>query len=542
MKHKITSRRWLTDYLFLLLVLFLYGINIYYLISADFTPPMWDEAVHLRDSLVFHNILTNPSQINLKVIRDIIGKSEKYPLIRPSGYYPPFAPILTSFLYCPFGTSIRVAIMSNIVFLFILVPSVYKIGTLMFNRNTGLLSCALILLFPIVLSHSVVYMPDLPLTSMVAFGVFTLIKSEYFKNTKFSIISGFSFGLGMLTKWTYLFFVLGPIFYLVFKALYSGDWVKEPWYLRKSLRNIILFVVTSIVTFGPYYFPILPTLIGETFKYSHGALAHGPDSLFSFASVLFYPVALRKDMITPFGLILLIIGMVLLSFSKSGYKTLLFVWTLVPYFIFTFVIQNKAPRYMMPWLVPISLIISFCIGEIASINVLGGSMKFGRYAIFLSLIIFAIFFCREDLKLKNSIISSSKEDWKINEMVSVLEEDMINGKTNHSTHMPMYVGVIPDHYYINGQTLRYYVTLRELPLNVIKLQDYTGTAFEEFVKKFDRYDYILTKSFSNIEITSFQQSIDDMNKFFYSHIDDFEHLKTFHEPDGSEVSIFKRKY
>jgi len=197
---------------------------------------------------------------------------------------------------------------------------------------------------------------------------------------------------------------------------------------------------------------------------------------------------------------------------------------------------------MMPWLVPISLIISFCIGEIASINVLGGSMKFGRYTIFLSLIIFAIFFFREDLKLKNSIISSSKEDWKINEMVSVLEENMINGKTNHPTHMPMYVGVIPDHYYINGQTLRYYVTLRELPLNVVKLQDYTGTAFEEFVKKFDRYDYILTKSSSNIEITSFQQSIDDMNKFFYSHIDDFEHLKTFHEPDGSEVSIFKRKY
>lgn len=546
MKNEITPTRWLVDCLFLLFALTLYGINIYYLTNADSAPPMWDEAVHLRDSLVFHNILSNPSQINLKVVRDIIGKSEKYPLIRPSGYYPPFAPILTSFLYCLFGTPVKVAIMSNMVFLFILILSIYKIGTLMFNRHAGLLACVLILLFPLVLSQSVLYMPDLPLTSMVAFSMFTLIKSDYFKNTKFSIISGLSFGLGMLTKWTYLFFVLGPIFYAVFKAFYSESsqqyGVKEPWYLRKSLRNIILFVIISIVTFGPYYFPILPALIEETFKYSHGALAHGPDSLFSFASALFYPVALWKDMITPFGFILFIIGMVLLSFSKNGYKTLLFVWTLVPYFIFTFVIQNKVPRYMMPWLTPISLIICFCISKIASINVLGGSIKLERYAIFLSLIIFAIFFSEEDLRLTNSIINSSEENWKINEMVSVLEENMVKSKTNHSTQIPMYLGVIPDHYYINGQTLRYYVTLRELPLNVIKLQNYTGTAFEEFVEKFHRYDYILTKSSSNIEVTSFQQSIDDMNKFFYSHKDDFEPLKTFHEPDGSDVSIFKRKY
>ena len=150
------------SYYFLLLVLFLYGINVYYLTSLDFTPPRWDEAVHLRDSLVFHNILSNPSQINLKVIRDIIGKYEQYPLVRPSGYYPPLAPILTSFLYFFFGTSIKVSIMSNMIFLSILMLSIYKIGSLMFSRNTGLLACFLIILIPIVLSQSVLYMPVQP--------------------------------------------------------------------------------------------------------------------------------------------------------------------------------------------------------------------------------------------------------------------------------------------------------------------------------------------------------------------------------------------
>jgi hypothetical protein len=553
MKHKITSRRWLIDYLALLLVLILYGTNIYYLINADFAPPMWDEAVHLRDSLVYHNILSNPSQINFKVISDILGKSEQYPLIRPSGYYPPLGPILTSFLYFFFGTSTRVAIMSNMVFLFILIFSIYKIGTQMFNRNTGLLASVLILLFPIVLKHSVVYMPDLPLTAIVAFSIFTILKSDYFRDTKFSVISGFSFGLGMLTKWTYLFFVVGPLFYSVLKAFYAEssrkDVVKVPFYLRKSFRNIGIFVISSVATFGPYYIPILAALIKDIFILPLGVLAEGPNSLFSFASASFYPVALWKDMITPLGSILLTDGLVLVFFSKSRYKTFLLIWALVPYFIFTFMIINKNSRYIMPALVPISLIISSSLCEIEYVRVLGRQIKVKRYAVSVSLILFALLFLREDLRLKHSIVDSSKENWKINEMVSVIEKDITMNKSRQFNNTPMFVGVIPDHYYVNGQTLRYYATLRQLPLNVIKLQNYKGTAFEEFVAKFDRYNYILTKNSSNIPITSFQksinsfqESINDMHKFFYARVNRFELLKTFNEPDGSEVQIFKRRY
>jgi hypothetical protein len=51
----------------------------------------------------------------------------------------------------------------------------------------------------------------------------------------------------------------------------------------------------------------------------------------------------------------------------------------------------------------------------------------------------------------------------------------------------------------------------------------------------------LTKDLSNSTVASFQVSIDRINKFFYSHLVSFEHLQTFYEPDGSEVSIFKRK-
>ncbi|MGH7902405.1 MAG: ArnT family glycosyltransferase, partial [Thermodesulfobacteriota bacterium] len=275
---------WLKDYLLLILILLLYGINTYYLTSLDREPPKWDESVHLRDSLVFYNVLSNPFQINLEIIKEIINKSEQYPLLRPSGYYPPFTTMLTSIFYFIFGTSSKIAVMSNMISLLILVFSIYGIGTLFFYRKIGLLASILTLLFPIVLSNSIVYMLDLSLTAMASLGIYTLIRTEYFKNTSFSIISGIVFGLGMLTKWTFLFFLLGPLCYFLIAAFYSEntpDNISKN--LLKPISNIILFVFASVCTFGPYYFPILPNLIEETLKYSQGVLAHGPDTLFSFA-------------------------------------------------------------------------------------------------------------------------------------------------------------------------------------------------------------------------------------------------------------------
>jgi hypothetical protein len=347
----------------------------------------------------------------------------------------------------------------------------------------------------------------------------------------------------MLTKWTFLFFLVGPLCYLAFKTFYETEEAKLISYSSKSFKNVILFAIISTATFGIYYFPILPELLEETFKYSHGALAQGPSYLFSLASVFFYPAALWNDMITPLGFILFIIGVVLLIFSKNQHKILLLIWVITPYLIFTLAIQTKQPRFMLPWLVPVSLIISFCTLEIGSIylrRISAASKMAGISITAFLLIVFLIFFLIENVKLRNSIADGSKNNWNINEMVSLIEDD-IKSKSNHSSDNSLkYLGVIPDHPYVNGQTLRYYAALKLLPLNVIKVIQH-DEAYQEFVKKFDRYDYILTKDLFNTEIASFRKSIEKINKFFFSHLVSFEHLKTFQEPDGSEVSIYKRK-
>ena len=193
------------NYLALSCLLCFYWINLYNLASLDSVPPSHDEAVHLKDSLVYYEVLTNPSQLSFKIVRDIMNRSEQYPLLRPSGYYPPLVAVVTSVTYVFFGKSSIVAVMSNMVFVIVLVISIYKLGSLMFNRNVGLLAGVVILSFPIILRHSLIYYLDLPLTALVSVSTYVVIRSRCFKDTKLSGVSGFLFGLGMLTKWTYFF-------------------------------------------------------------------------------------------------------------------------------------------------------------------------------------------------------------------------------------------------------------------------------------------------------------------------------------------------
>ena len=174
------------------------------------------------------------------------------------------------------------------------------------------------------------------------------------------MLAGVCFGLGMLTKWTFLFFVLGPLCYAGVMAIgWQNFRSLRVVSARQSMKNILFFMAASALTFGPYYFPILGALIRETLYFSGGALAPEPKALFSFASVAFYPIQLWQEMIGPLGFILLVFGVASLAISSNPNKTFHLIWLAVPYLIFTFVIENKQARHMMPWLPAIALTMAF---------------------------------------------------------------------------------------------------------------------------------------------------------------------------------------
>jgi hypothetical protein len=256
-------------------------------------------------------------------------------------------------------------------------------------------------------------------------------------------------------------------------------------------------------------------------------------------------------MATVLGAGLFALGMVLLLSSKHSQRTFLFIWLSTPWLIFTFLIQNKQARFMMPSLVPVALVIAFGAVRMGSIGRLGRGTAGRRYAALWCLALFVTLFVRANWRLRHHIVQESRADWKMDQIVSTIEEDMIRrGATDRVTPDPLYLGVVPDHHYVNGQTIRYYTTSRRLPLNVIKLVKDGHTAAERFAEQFDRYDYILTKSdwgwagraeSAGRTLRLVERAAAEMDEFFYSRADRFERLETFSEPDGSEVVLFRRR-
>ncbi|MFQ5886308.1 MAG: glycosyltransferase family 39 protein, partial [Anaerolineae bacterium] len=111
-----------------------------------------------------------------------------------------------------------VALMGNMLYLFVLLFSVYGIGRKMYGRGVGLLAAFAVSTYPILFNLSRTAYPDFALTAMVALSISLLTRADGFRNRTYSLLWGLSLGLGLLTKWPFLAFVGGPAIYLFLRS------------------------------------------------------------------------------------------------------------------------------------------------------------------------------------------------------------------------------------------------------------------------------------------------------------------------------------
>ena len=101
---------------------------------------------------------------------------------------------------------------------------------------------------PLVFHYSHIYNQDLPLASMVALGFYFLMLCDNFKNYKYSLWLGVIFGLGVLTKPTFIVYLFVPLMFCLYKPLKQliiGSKKKEysdtKYFNPKIVLNILLF-------------------------------------------------------------------------------------------------------------------------------------------------------------------------------------------------------------------------------------------------------------------------------------------------------------
>lgn len=167
--------------------------------------------------------------------------------------YPPGPHIVAALASLVLGPSVFTMIFShNLVFVPLLALGCYGTGRIVFNRTVGALAALFALAAPLVMAVFHMFLPDGPMTAMVALTVWLLLASERFKRIDIAVAAGVAAGLGMYTKGTFAFFVVGLIAMMVLR----GGW--------RHWRGLLAFGVVVWAICGPWFVAHYYQLRGQT--------------------------------------------------------------------------------------------------------------------------------------------------------------------------------------------------------------------------------------------------------------------------------------
>lgn len=501
------------------------------------TPPGWDQSNHLRDSLVYERLVRRPSALGGGVLGAILRGSEDYPLLTPSGYYPPLVPGVTALLYVAAGRSHAAAMATQILFAALLALGTWRLGNRLMGKPVGLMAGLMLLAAPGIRLHAGEYMLDLPLAALVVVAAWALLASDGFARLDGSLAFGLLAGAGMLVKWTFFLFLAMPLIWVLATQVAASRPGAVPG--RRRWVHFCLALLAGAAVAAPYYLPILPILVNKTVVHAGGA-ADGFSSPFTMESMRFHLEALPRKLL---GWPLTVTGAAgIVAFlwrdPKAGRgRWLLPAWAAVLYAIFTFAVANKQSRYLLPWL-PILLLMA--AGGLASLwrRIPSGRMGLRAAAGALALL--------PANGLAGGWTREHSGDWNIRPLVVRLEEDMAE-RANLQDRVYR-LGVIPDMREVNGPTIAYYASRVDLPVTVVQLVNRMKRHVavevgldpfdrEDFYQGFDRYDYVVTKDGVNA-VPPWEAVVPAMQAYFEARIGSFELLASFREPDGSTLALY----
>ncbi len=534
----------------IILIFFLSALSDYIWLKLENVPPGWDESLHLTKSLEYFNIITNP------------GAGMISNLIQVDNYYPPFYHFSTVLSYFLFGTSMDAAISINIFYFGILLVSVYGIGKYLYNQETGLIAAVLISLYPTIVGMRRFYLIEIALVATVTLSIYLLLLSENFKNRNYSIGFGIAFAISILTKWTAVFFIIGPLAFVLYESF-----IKKPAHtkdLRKKGKkknvsktrsnpgiNVLLMgaaaLLLSLIWYAPHISEVYRTIVWGN---EYWGTTEGDPEVFSLQSILFYVIALINSQISFVFFIVFAAGLIMALKTRHRSNYLLLSWIILPYIVMT-LLRNKNDRYTIASIAAIAVISAYWIASlerrkikaiVLSIIMLAGGLQLFTLAQGIDI--------ASDLRIKTpagniDLYSAGSygtrppvsNDWKVEE---ALDSIIADAKTNPRMYGRVgYLGIVPDMPFTNGLTYGYYSYMKKLPFNVISVPYFE--ALEPFIQNFLNFDYLIFKSGENSG-DSRKKLVKDMYDYFDQHNSSYSLVKEYDLPDGSMLTVYRNNY
>ena len=435
-KNNLMSKHY---YLLLLVLLLFHIVNNVIIVTNDNTPLLWDGGDYFLKSLKYYDVFANFGS-------DFISRFNAV-----STYRPPLFMLSSLPLYFVFGRSTDVAAMTNILYLIILVLSVYGIGRRIHSKEVGLMAAFIVSVFPIIFGLSRSYWQDFPLTAMVSLSIYLLIRADYFRDRKYSILFGLSIGLGMLTKWTYFVFLAGPFLYMFISSLKMNEECHEK--RKKPILNAIIAVLFGMAVASFWYIPNGLDIAGKLFGLSVGVTGKGDEATRfqqlgetigpsgTLKSLVFYGGMLVNEQVSfLFAGLFLVFTVLLLKRERGKTLWMLIFWIIIPVIAFT-LIKNKTTRNTVSMLPAIGLIISLGIMSIRAswarktiaaiilffglfqyVTISYGSTFFPKKLALIPPIGEIVFFEQYENR-SHAIFRANKGDWKADEIVNRINSD-----------------------------------------------------------------------------------------------------------------------
>ena len=479
-------------------------------IAYDTRPPFWDMARHLSAAIGIH-----------EAARDSLPAAARAILGGITGYYPPLYQSIMAVFYGTFGETVDAALWANIPAVLLLLVATYGIGRTVLSQIGAASAAVIVNFYPLMLWLSREAMMEYWLTSMVALAVWLLVTGSL-ETWSRTLLFGLVCGLGMLTKWTFPFFVGLPFL----------------WFARGRIRNAAASVGIAALVSASWYGVQIPTILELLEVNTAGGVGEGDPSRLSFQAVIFYVRALEGyQLFLPLFLAFLA-GALLLARRFDPAWTPVLLWILSGW-LGLMLFQNKDPRYSVPLLPAVALVTARVFDKRPILlALLLPFLVFQHY-----LVSFGIRGLPERMVLAEGTTGPvsydwhvytqiyfglwgppAREDWKIER---VLDQVASSGGNTR-------LAIVPDIARFDPRAFELYVTLRQEPVTIHSLW-----VLDEL--EIAGYDYILVTEGSYGKPGSFLFSPDRerIAEYLEERPDAFRVIDAFELPSGEMIRLYQ---
>jgi hypothetical protein len=416
--------------------------------ALDRRPPEWDHANHLERAV--------------QCARDL-GAGDVTALLERSSFYPPLVICSAGALYRLWPSDVAAAQIVTWLFLGLGMLATFLLGRRTGGETTGVVAAILFGTAPFVVFLALRFQLDLPLAAMVAFALWALVGSDGFTRRGFALLAGVLCGLGMLTKPSFVVYVLPAV-------LVSLRHCRRPG----AVVNLVLAMVAALIVALPWYGPRAFGMMAQVGARSGKQAAEsGHPDPFTWAGLSFYPTWITPQL-GIVAVVLLLIGLVVAARRGQG---LLLVSVIVPFVLWT-LIQNKNLRYTAPILPAAAVVASMAFAS------LGPRLRRITIIPLTLLALLQVSGTAFGVPPAPTLLFGApwlladwprSDDWKQRELLAVLARE--------ARGEPVTVSVVPNDSHFSVSNFRYYAVRDGLPFRWTRAWDETPLGIDFMVLK-----------------------------------------------------------